>query len=190
MKRLRVLGPAVLVLFLGGVAPLRADPFVVNLSTPGATFNTPAPGADTVILSPFSGSFGVDFGVPLSISLPGNFVVGDSGTTNQLFPFTLNDPVTINGVTHTIPISGSVLITPTQDTLTFLPSAPTVFDVPGAEVIFSTGALSLPATTLGDHPFSLPAQVLAVPEPSSILLSAFVPLAGLICWARGRKRVQ
>jgi hypothetical protein len=186
MKRHSVLCVTALVLALVVGGNLRAD--LITVSTGGAFFATPAPGADTLTLSPTTNTFNVPFGQTVNIGVqPANFFIGDSGTTNQVFPFTINESVTINGVTQTVPISGQFLITPAQDTLTLFAGPPTSFQVPGGEVDFATQGFSLTSGALGNHPFTVPGTLSLVPEPGSLALFGLV-IAGAAGYGWGRSK--
>jgi hypothetical protein len=187
---LTALGLAALSLLFGGVGRAQAD-IITSVSLSGeSAFNIVG---DTLTLNPGS--------IP-SLTLPPNvpvtantqtltFFTGDSDGTNQLFPFTLTENVTIGGVTDTIIQPGQLLITPAADTLTVFPGPTTAFDLPGQGVVFFTplGAGPVTHTIIGQTTtVQLQGTFEAVPEPSTLTLFC-LGAAGLAAW-RWRKHRQ
>jgi hypothetical protein len=140
-------------------------------------------GADTLALQPSSMTLN-----PLTdgsvLTVPTQLVswsVGNSGSLNQDFPFSISELVTIGGVSHPINIQGDLLITPTDDFLTFVQGAPIVFDDGTRSVIFTPlGSPAISAssfsTLFGDHTvplsgsFQATLDVAPAPEPSALIL--------------------
>jgi hypothetical protein len=185
-------GLAALALLFGGAGRARAD-IIVSVSLSGEPALNFA--ADTLTLNPGSiPSLTLPFNVPVTANTQTlSFFIGDSDGTNQLFPFTLTENVTINGVTHTITQPGQLLITPAADTLTLFPGPTTAFDLGGSGEAFFTplGAGPVTSSAIGQ---TLTVQlqgtflaVAAVPEPSSITLLG-LGAAALASWRRWRKR--
>jgi hypothetical protein len=188
MKRM-VLGLVALALLSVGAAQAKADP--ITISVGGATFSA---GADVVTLSANTVTLDLTAGVPLTTNIqPGTFHIGDSGTLNQTFPFTLSRPVTINGVAQVLSQSGQLAITPTADTLTLSASLPTTFNLGGGSTAqFNFLGLTSTSGVLGDFPIVVPAVVSlsspssTIPEPASLTLFG-VGTLGLLGY-RWRKR--
>ena len=191
-----VLGPVVAVMILAKGGAARADIITpVSLSgEPPISFV-----ADVLTLNGGSiPSLTLPFGVPVTTNTQTvSFLEGDSGATDQLFPFTFTENVTIGGVTHTITQSGELLISPPGDTFTLFPGTTTAFNL-GAlgTVLFtplSAGPIFQPFTGNGiPETIQLQGTFVAappptVPEPSSLALLSLGGLA-LAGWRRWKKR--
>jgi hypothetical protein len=181
---------AVMLLAKGGTA--RAD-IVTSVSLSG-TAPLPIVG-DVLTLNPGSiASLTLPFGVPVTTDTQTlSFFVGDSGPTNQLFPFTLTQNVTIGGVTHPITLSGELLITPPGDTLTLFPGPTTEFDLGSLGVVVFTPLGAGPVfngaigTTTDVQLQGTFVAFAAVPEPSSLALLG-LGVAALTGWRLRRKQ--
>ena len=187
------LGLAALALLLTGASRAAADIVTpVNLSGE-PPFSIVG---DTLTLNSGSiPSLTLPFSVPVTVNTQTiSFLELDSGATNQLFPFTLTETVTIGGVTHTVTQPGQLLITPPGDTLTLFTGPTTAFDLPGlGEVLFTPLAAGPHFQAFrGDgipDVVQLQGTFVAapVPEPSSLALLSLGGLA-LAGWRRWKRR--
>jgi hypothetical protein len=174
-----------LALLAGGTGRARAD--LITVTVGGASA---AAAADTVTLSPNTVTLNVTEGIPLTADIqPGIFHVGDSGTLDQTFPFTLSRPVTINGVTLPVSQPGQFAITPALDTLTLFDGPTTTFLLGAQAVEFTPRGLVRSSTVLGDFPITEQGTFLLtpVPEPSTSALFG-LGIVGLLGYAWRQRR--
>ncbi len=96
----------------------------------------------------------------------GVFGLNFSSIPDQNIPFVINQDVTINGITHSIPFSFDALITFNFDRLTLHSGEVFAFgDVNFKLLGGTTGDLDI--SNLGDNNFHVKAIVTAVPEPET-----------------------
>ncbi len=119
---------------------------------------------DNVSFSGFSST--INDGGKLTF-LSGSFYVGNSPIDDQTIFFSFFTPVTINGITQNIIVSGEDDVTLAADTLLIYAGAPVFFgDLKFTLDAASTSAGSVYATL----PITLTADVAQTPEPASIAL--------------------
>lgn len=126
-------------------------------------------------------------GTPSTINLQsGVFNLNFSPIPDQNISFVINQDVTINGITHSIPFNFDALITTTFDRLNLHSSEVVAFgDVNFRLLGATTGNLDI--FHLGDNDFTVKAIVTAVPEPETYAM-LLVGL-GLIGFMVRRKKV-
>ena len=133
--------------------------------TTSAVSSTPFnPSADSLSLNAGSGTFDPAAGV--FTFQTGDFVVGNSDVPDQDMPFTLQETVTLNGITQTFNLYGDDNVTQAADTLTMAASLPVYF---GGEFL-TVQSFSLAENNLGDFPVTLEASISPAPEPGAVLL--------------------
>lgn len=116
----------------------------------------------------------------------GNFFVDVTSTSlNGTYSYLVNQDVTINSITQTVAFNFVNEVTSTADTLTFGSGSVVQF----GNVSFQALGFSVTATSVGDHSFTMQAQVSAVPEPETYaMMLAGLGLMGAV--ARRRKTKQ
>jgi hypothetical protein len=188
MKINRDISWLALVLVAGMAGEARAD--LITVTAGGTSF---AAGADTVVVNPATHTYNLTPGqVQIAVLQVVNFNVGDSGSLNQTFPFTLTETLTVGTATGSLSLPGQLAITPTRDTLTF-------FNGPAASIDLGAGRTlrvnvvngSVSATNLGTFPMNLQVNFLEItPEPPSIVLFGLgaAGLAGYAWRWRARNR--
>ena len=140
-----------------------ADPIV--LSSAAVTSTLLGPSSDSISLN--DGTVTSDDSIlGLTTFQTGDFVIGNSSVPDQIIPFSLQDTLTLNGITEILNIAGEDDLTTTADTLSIYAGAPVVF---GNE-IFTLQAFSETGTAIGDMPIELQASIAPTPEPSSLVL--------------------
>ncbi len=109
-----------------------------------------------------------------------NFNIQGSAIPDQLIAFTLNEDVTINGITQNVSFDFTNNVTAASDTLSVSQGQWMQF----GGVSFRTLAVNFVGTNLGDNYITMQAEVLAVPEPESYAMI----LAGLALLGATMKR--
>lgn len=172
------------VMSLGMVAALVGANVAVadTISVKDLTVHEILPSSDILVLGTVNLNTPIGHTPSLIEFQDGNFFIQASSIPDQTISYVINQNITINGITKSVAFNFDTSIGAAADTLTLHTGAVTQF----GNVSFQAMGFSGSADTLGDHFFTIQAQVSAVPEPETYAMM----LAGLGLLAFAAKRRQ
>lgn len=184
------------------VAPAaKADP--ISISTGGFSLtnlgNNGGGAIDKDLLVGAAASRSRNFSAPgsfIALLNPLTFTTGFTGLSySGTYSFNFSQPLTINGVTQTLNLFGSITISPTVDTVRILSSAPLTFNFN----TFSVDVRVVPTTLEGwaegvfcdvlQGRFTVRTDCNPVPEPATLSLLG-IGLAGVAAKLRKRRKLR
>jgi hypothetical protein len=194
---------AILIAAIALAPAVKAEPITINTggfslvnlgnNGGGATDKDSLRGTSISTTRNFSGS-----GSFVALLNPLTFTTGFTGMgSSGTYDFTFAQPLTINGVTQTLHMVGSITISPTIDTIRILSSAPLTFTFS----TFSVDVKVLPATISewgegvfcdvlkGEFTVNQNCNPEPVPEPATLTLLG-IGVAGVAAKVRQRRRLR
>lgn len=188
---LRVL--AVMGLSFAGVGSASAAPITftgsaVNMSALGDTIGTQFDHLNVHTFGP--ATFDLTHAVPTTVTLGTfDFIVGINALVPQAgYQYTLNVPMTVNGVAGTVS-QPFVIDISYSDTLTLQTGQPTLFHLPSGGSV-SVTLMGQPSVTVGPtsgtYTGQLTAVVVMMPEPATLVVFAGIAMAGAVGFRRRR----
>lgn len=167
-------------------APITFTGSAVNMSQLGDAIGSQFDHLNVHAFGP--ATFDIPHGVPTAVTLSEfDFIVGINALVPQAgYPYTLNVPFTINGVSGVLS-QPFILDISYSDTLTLLTGTPAVFTLPGGGQVQVT-LLGQSSVTVGPvsgtYTGHLTAQVVMMPEPATLAVFGGLALAGALGYRR------